>query len=152
MADAADLKDLEKKKNKELLLKLTTDIVVARLSGSFIEPEALPRLICSVYEALDGQSNAQGNKNGGVLKSQQPAVPIKKSIFPDYVVCLEDGKKLKMLKRHLQSNYGLTPEQYREKWGLPADYPLVAPNYAKRRSALARNIGLGRNSTNNSDS
>lgn len=139
-----DHTDLEKKKEKELLLKLTADITVAKLSGSLVEADALPGLIRSIYAAL-AEHDAQGKKVAGASERQQPAVPIKKSVYPDYIVCLEDGKKLKMLKRHLYSNYGLTPEQYREKWGLPSDYPLVAPNYAKRRSALARNIGLGRN-------
>ena len=79
-----------------------------------------------------------------VAEKPQPAVPVKKSVFPDFIICLEDGKKLKMLKRHLQTSYGLTPAQYREKWGLPHDYPMVAPSYAERRSVLAKTIGLGR--------
>lgn len=145
-----DQTDLEEKKEKELLLKLTAEITIAKLSSSLVEPEALPDLIRSVYAALAGQ-DAQGKKAANMAARQQPAVPIKKSIFPDYIVCLEDGKKLKMLKRHLKSNYDLTPDQYREKWGLPSDYPLVAPSYAERRSALARNIGLGRNIGSTSD-
>lgn len=139
-----DHTDLEQKKEKDLLLKLTADITIAKLSGSLVEADALPGLIRSIYAAL-AERDAHGKKGAGAAERQQPAVPIKKSVYPDYIVCLEDGKKLKMLKRHLHSNYGLTPEQYREKWGLPSDYPLVAPNYAARRSALARNIGLGRN-------
>lgn len=128
--------------NVPQLLRLTTEIVVAKVSGSPITAEALPDLIRNVYAALAGQS-AAGEATPEASRPQ-PAVPIRKSVYPDYIVCLEDGKKLKMLKRHLKSTYGMTPEQYREKWGLPSDYPLVAPNYAKRRSALAREIGLGR--------
>ncbi|QDH14649.1 MucR family transcriptional regulator [Oecophyllibacter saccharovorans] len=128
--------------NVPQLLRLTTEIVVAKISGSPISAEALPALIRNVYGALAGQP-AEGESSRAETR-QQPAVPIRKSVFPDYIICLEDGKKLKMLKRHLKSTYGMTPEQYREKWGLPVDYPLVAPNYAKRRSALAREIGLGR--------
>lgn len=128
-------------KNVPELLRLTTEIVVAKISGSPISAEALPELIRNVYAALAGQPNGEGGREAN---RPQPAVPIRKSVFPDYIICLEDGKKLKMLKRHLKSTYGMSPEQYREKWGLPSDYPLVAPNYAKRRSALAREIGLGR--------
>ncbi|MPW00156.1 MucR family transcriptional regulator [Bombella apis] len=125
------------------LLELTTDIVVAKLTGSDVSADSLPGLIRQVYEALAGQ----GGESGDVAEQtrQQPAVPVRKSVYPDYIVCLEDGKKLKMLKRHLKSTYDMTPDQYREKWGLPADYPMVAPAYAARRSELARTIGLGRN-------
>jgi predicted transcriptional regulator len=97
-------------------------------------------LIQSVYRSL----STAGEAEAAPAPAQSPAVPIKKSVFPDYIVCLEDGKKLKMLKRHLQTSYGLTPEAYRTKWGLPRDYPMVAPSYAAMRSGLAKKIGLGR--------
>ncbi|RFD18924.1 MucR family transcriptional regulator [Komagataeibacter melaceti] len=123
-------------------LELTTQIVSAHVSNNSVAADALPDLIRHVYQALAtvGQSAQEAPK-------LQPAVPVKRSVFPDYIVCLEDGKKLKMLKRHLHSAYGMTPEQYRERWGLPAEYPMVAPNYAERRSSLAREIGLGRKIT-----
>jgi len=121
------------------VLNLTAQIVSAHLAHNTVPANDLPALIQSVFNTL---------KNAGskVVEPEklQPAVPVKKSVFPDYIVCLEDGKKLKMLKRHLQTSYGMTPEQYREKWGLPRDYPMVAPNYAEKRSALARQSGLGR--------
>ena len=117
----------------QAILTLTAQIVSAHVSNNSVSSEALPDLIRHVHQALSGvgQPAAEPEK-------LQPAVT------PDYIVCLEDGKKLKMLKRHLQSAYGMTPDQYRERWGLPSDYPMVAPNYAERRSALARQIGLGR--------
>ncbi|MDF7674983.1 MucR family transcriptional regulator [Acetobacteraceae bacterium ESL0709] len=124
------------------LLRLTADIVTAKISNSPLSSEDLSTLISNVYAALADQGAPAKVEPAA---AQQPAVPVRKSVFPDYIICLEDGKKLKMLKRHLQSAYGMTPEQYREKWSLPPEYPLVAPNYAKRRSALAREIGLGRN-------
>ncbi|MXV44638.1 MucR family transcriptional regulator [Saccharibacter sp. 17.LH.SD] len=146
--DQANIRERE----HEELLKLTTEITIAKVAGSFVEIDALPGLIRSIYMALAGQSGSVSGRGDGEASARpQPAVPIKKSVYPDYIVCLEDGKKLKMLKRHLQSNYGLSPEQYREKWGLPDDYPLVAPNYAERRSVLARHIGLGRNIGSASD-
>ncbi|QDH12989.1 MucR family transcriptional regulator [Formicincola oecophyllae] len=133
---------IEPATNKAHLLSLTTDIIVARLSSTYVAPDNLAQLIRDVYAALA----VPGSPTQSQAPTTQPvpAVPVRKSVYPDYIVCLEDGKKLKMLKRHLKSTYGMTPEQYREKWGLPVDYPLVAPNYAKRRSALAREIGLGR--------
>ncbi|ACI52927.1 transcriptional regulator, MucR family [Gluconacetobacter diazotrophicus PA1 5] len=123
-------------------LELTAQIVSAHVSNNTVVADSVPDLIRQVYQALAslGQVAPEPEK-------LQPAVPIKRSVFPDYIVCLEDGKKLKMLKRHLQSAYGMTPEQYRERWGLPSDYPMVAPNYAERRSTLAREIGLGRKIT-----
>jgi len=121
------------------LLDLTAQIVSAHVSNNSTSSDSLPELIRQVYRALDGAGQIEPEP-----EKLQPAVPIKRSVFPDYIVCLEDGKKLKMLKRHLQSAYGMTPEQYRERWGLPSDYPMVAPNYAERRSTLAREIGLGR--------
>ncbi|MCX8666654.1 MucR family transcriptional regulator [Acetobacteraceae bacterium B3987] len=125
------------------LLELTTDIVVAKLAGSDVAVDSLPGLIRQVYEALAGQGSER--QTAAEQNKQQPAVPVRKSVYPDYIICLEDGKKLKMLKRHLKSTYDMTPDQYREKWGLPSDYPMVAPAYAARRSELARTIGLGRN-------
>ena len=122
------------------VLELVAQIVSAHCASSTVEVEALPALIHQVHAAL-----MQVGEPEPIHKERpEPAVPPKKSVFPDYIVCLEDGKKLKMLKRHLLSAYGMTPEQYREKWDLPASYPMVAPNYAERRSVLARQIGLGR--------
>ena len=122
------------------LLPLVTDIVAAHLSNNNVPSAELPQLIREVYQALAAASG------GGPSPAARPeaAVPVKKSVTPDYIVCLEDGKKLKMLKRHLRTAYGLSPEQYRAKWGLPADYPMVAPTYAAQRSAFAKKIGLGR--------
>ncbi|GBR01493.1 MucR family transcriptional regulator [Acetobacter oeni] len=121
------------------LLELTAEIVSAHVANNSFAADGLPALIRDVYAALEAAGQAVPEP-----EKLQPAVPIKRSVFPDYIVCLEDGKKLKMLKRHLQSAYGMTPDQYRERWGLPSDYPMVAPNYAERRSTLAREIGLGR--------
>ncbi|EGG78678.1 Putative mucR family transcriptional regulatory protein [Gluconacetobacter sp. SXCC-1] len=118
-------------------LALTVEIITAYVSENKISPDELIRLIGTVYNSLSVPT-ASG------VKEQIPAVPIKRSVFPDYIICLEDGKKLKMLKRHLQASYGMTPEEYRRKWGLPSHYPMVAPNYTVRRSELAREIGLGR--------
>jgi predicted transcriptional regulator len=119
-------------------LELTTEIVSAHVSNNSVSLNELPNLIQDVYKTLVAVGTASVKP-----ERPQPAVPIKKSIFPDFVVCLEDGKKLKMLKRHLKTAYNLTPEQYRERWGLASDYPMVAPNYAKHRSRLAKKIGLG---------
>lgn len=110
----------------------------AHVANNSIMAEALPQLIQDVYHSLSGAGVEQA-----VPDRPAPAVPVKKSIFPDYIVCLEDGKKLKMLKRHLKTSFNLTPDQYRERWGLPADYPMVAPNYASHRSSLAKQTGLG---------
>jgi predicted transcriptional regulator len=122
------------------VLGLTAQIVAAHVSHNTVPPTHLPALIKDVYRTLSGM----GREPEPVVQNRPvPAVPIRKSIFPDYLVCLEDGKKLKMLRRHLNTSYGMTPEQYREKWGLSADYPMVAPNYAKHRSSLAKQIGLG---------
>jgi predicted transcriptional regulator len=122
------------------LLGLTAEIVAAHVSNNSVALADLPNLIQEVYRTLSSVGQP-------MVKSQpdrpQPAVPVKKSITPEYLICLEDGKKLKMLKRHLQTSYNLTPEQYRERWGLGPDYPMVAPNYAKHRSSLAKKIGLG---------
>ena len=121
------------------LLSLAAQIVSAHVGHNAVPVEDLPALIKSVYATLV-QPEAQTPEP----EKREPAVPIKKSVFADHIVCLEDGKKLKMLKRHLHTSYGLTPEQYRVKWGLPANYPMVAPNYAEKRSELAKAFGLGR--------
>jgi predicted transcriptional regulator len=126
---------------RQVILPMVTEIVAAHLSNNTVAVADIPRLINEVYGALNGLG--QASLAAAMGSTQEPAVPVKKSIMPDHIICLEDGKKLKMLKRHLRTVYGLTPEQYREKWNLPADYPMVAPNYAKKRSSLARQIGLG---------
>ncbi|QEO18753.1 MucR family transcriptional regulator [Acetobacter vaccinii] len=118
---------------------LTTEIVAAYVSSNTTAADQVPGLIADVYKTLVSLDADQAPE-----KDRVPAVPVKKSVYPDYIVCLEDGKKLKMLKRHLKSAYDMTPEQYRERWGLPADYPMVAPSYAAQRSRLAQEIGLGR--------
>lgn len=129
----------EKAEHSELLL-LTTEIVSSHLGNNQVAAEEIPAIIQKVYKTLASVSyDAIDN-----MDRPQPAVPIKKSITDDYIVCLEDGKKLKMLKRHLKTAYNMSPEEYKERWGLPADYPMVAPNYAKQRSALAKEIGLGK--------
>ena len=120
------------------VLGLTAQIVSAHVSNNAVSPDALPSLIQEVYKTLAGVG-----KEAPPPERPQPAVPVKKSVFQDHIVCLEDGKKLKMLKRHLKTAYNMTPEQYRERWGLGPDYPMVAPDYAKRRSSLAKQIGLG---------
>jgi len=119
---------------------MTTDIVSAYVSHNELPGSQIPDVIRSVYATLNGQS-AGGSTPQTPLK---PAVSIRRSVAPDYIICLEDGKKLKMLKRHLRTAYGLSPDEYRVKWGLPTDYPMVAPNYSKQRSAFAKKIGLGR--------
>ncbi len=121
------------------LLSLTTDIVSAHVANNTVPLAELPGLITSVYRTLANIGPASAEPSD----RPAPAVPVRKSVMPDYLVCLEDGKRLKMLKRHLNTAYNMTPEQYRERWGLPADYPMVAPNYARQRSRLAKEIGLG---------
>lgn len=122
------------------ILGLTATIVSAHISKNQIEADALPSLIQSVYRSLSTVGDAELSP----APAREPAVPIKKSVFPDYIVCLEDGRKMKMLKRHLETSYGLSPDAYRAKWGLPRDYPMVAPSYAAVRSGLAMSFGLGR--------
>ena len=122
------------------LLVYSADIVAAFVAQNKISPEQLPEIIRSVHQALSSLSGAQPAPQS----EQKPAVPINKSVNHDYIVCLEDGAKLKMLKRYLRTRYNLSPEEYRRKWGLPADYPMVAPAYAARRSEFARQIGLGK--------
>ncbi|WNK00164.1 MucR family transcriptional regulator [Thalassospiraceae bacterium LMO-JJ14] len=121
------------------LLELTSEIVSAHASNNTIAANDLPQIIKDVFATLQTLGSIDAPQ-----ERPQPAIAIKKSITPDYIVCLEDGKQLKMLKRHLKTSYNMTPEEYRERWGLPADYPMVAPNYAKKRSSLAKKIGLGR--------
>ena len=122
------------------ILDVTARIVAAHLTNNPVEASALPSLIQSVYRTLSSVDEPEAAPSA----AQMPAVPVKKSVFPDFIICLEDGQKLKMLKRHLQTSYGLTPGAYRAKWGLPQDYPMVAPSYAAKRSNLAKQIGLGR--------
>jgi predicted transcriptional regulator len=130
----------EPKADQSDLLALTAEIVASHVSNNSVQHADLPGLINEVYKAL----SQVGAPVAEVPAARpQPAVPIRKSVFPDHIVCLEDGKKLKMLKRHLMTSYNLTPEQYRERWGLPADYPMVAPDYAEQRRDLAKKIGLG---------
>ncbi len=123
------------------LLGLTAQIVAAHVSNNEVARDSLPNLIQDVYRTLAGIG--KDAPPPPPADKPAPAVPVKKSVFPEYIICLEDGKKLKMLKRHLATAYNMTPEQYREKWNLAADYPMVAPSYAKQRSSLAKKIGLG---------
>lgn len=124
----------------ETLITLTSDIVAAHVSNNDVDVEDVPGLITNVFGALAGL----GSQAEAAEERPEPAVSVRASIKPDYIVCLEDGKKLKMLKRYLRTNYDMTPEQYRARWNLPSDYPMVAPNYAEKRRDLAKKIGLGR--------
>ncbi|MTJ84423.1 MAG: MucR family transcriptional regulator [Telmatospirillum sp.] len=124
--------------NQNELLALTTQIVAAHVANNTVNVADLPQLIHEVFRTLSSVGTAPVT-----LERPQPAVPVKKSVTPDYIICLEDGKKLKMLKRHLKTAYNMSPEEYRDRWSLPADYPMVAPNYAQHRSSLAKKIGLG---------
>ncbi len=123
------------------LIDLSADIVCAYVSHNALSVTDLPKLIADVHAALRGLGGATAATASEELK---PAVPVKKSVSPDFIICLEDGKKFKSLKRHLRTHYNLSPEEYREKWGLPADYPMVAPSYSETRSRLAKDNGLGR--------
>lgn len=134
---------MAEKPDESEVLKLTAQIVAAHAANNQQAHDALPRAIRAVYGALVHAGDAPP----APVERAQPAVPVRKSVFPDYIVCLEDGKQLKMLKRHLSTSYNMTPEQYRAKWGLEASYPMVAPNYAERRSELAKQIGLGTHRT-----
>ncbi len=125
--------------NDDTLITLTADIVAAHVSNNSVAVNDLPQLIANVHGALAG---LDGPGSAPEVR-QEPKVPIRSSIKPDYIVCLEDGKRLKMLKRHLMTHYQMTPDQYRQKWGLNSDYPMVAPNYAEQRRTLAKAIGLG---------
>ena len=125
------------------LLALTSDIVSSHVANNSVAVNDVPALIQNVYATLAGLASGARPAEA----RPEPAVPIRSSVKPDYIVCLEDGKKLKMLKRHLMVSFGMTPDQYRAKWGLPADYPMVAPNYAEARRVLAKQIGLGTSKT-----
>jgi predicted transcriptional regulator len=120
------------------MIAWTADIVASHVQNNSVAISDLPVLIKTVYESLAGLGGE------AAAEKPQPAVSVRRSVTPDFIICLEDGRKLKMLKRHLSTAYGMSPEEYREKWGLPADYPMVAPNYAKQRSSLAKKIGLGK--------
>jgi predicted transcriptional regulator len=137
MALAADSQVLK----SEDILRLATEIVAAYVSNNPLPVSEVPAMIKSVHGTLGGLA---GTAQSEIATGQKPVVPVKRSVNPDYIICLEDGKKLKMLKRYLRSNFNMTPEEYRAKWGLPADYPMVAPNYAAQRSEFAKKIGLGR--------
>jgi len=129
--------------SKEALLGMATDIVSAYVSKNVLASEEISDLINAVYTALAG---VQSDDVGRLANDQKPAVSVRRSITPEHIICLEDGKKLKMLKRYLRTNFNMTPEEYRAKWNLPHDYPMVAPNYAKQRSDFAKTIGLGKGS------
>jgi predicted transcriptional regulator len=123
----------------EMLITLTADIVTAHVANNNVDGETLPSLIENVYGALSGLGAVET-----VEERPEPAVSVRASVKNDHLVCLEDGKKMKMLKRHLMTDHGMTPDEYRERWNLPADYPMVAPDYAEKRRELAKKIGLGR--------
>ncbi|MGB7408650.1 MAG: MucR family transcriptional regulator [Pontixanthobacter sp.] len=125
---------------KETLITLTSDIVAAHVSNNKVEVDDVAALISNVYGALAQLDSPQEEEE----ERPEPAVSVRASVKPDYIVCLEDGKKLKMLKRYLRTNFDMTPDEYRARWELPADYPMVAPNYAEKRRDLAKKIGLGR--------
>ena len=125
--------------SEDMLLTLTADIVAAHVSNNSVAVNDLPGLIQNVHQALSGISGSSSAPE----PKPEPKVSIRSSVKPDYIVCLEDGKRLKMLKRHLMTHYNMTPDQYRQKWGLENDYPMVAPNYAEQRRTLAKSIGLG---------
>ena len=126
---------------EEELLRMTADVVAAYVSNNTLPTGQLAEVINAVYNSLKG---LEGQVAEPPPEPAKPAVPIRKSITPDFLICLEDGKKLKMLKRHLRSTYNMTPDEYRTRWGLAPDYPMVAPNYAEQRSVFAKKIGLGR--------
>jgi predicted transcriptional regulator len=135
--------DMDLNEGEGSLLRLTAEIVAAYVSKNPLPAQQIPEVISTVYSSLTGLNSAP---KAIAAEPPKPAVPIRKSVTPEYIVCLEDGRKLKMLKRHLRSTYNMTPDEYRAKWGLPADYPMVAPNYAAQRSDFAKKIGLGRTS------
>ncbi len=131
---------MSEEQNNAEIIEFTTDIVAAYVGNNVVSTGDLPALIGEIYKALSKAAKTGDEPAAAPLK---PAVPTKKSLTDDYLICLEDGKKFKSLKRHLRTHYNLTPEEYREKWGLPPNYPMVAPNYAAARSRLAKEIGLG---------
>lgn len=126
------------------LIEMTADIVSAYVGNNAVAPADIPTLIQRIHAALGDVANGTG---AAALAKAEPAVPIRKSVTPDFLICLEDGKKFKSLKRHLRTHYNLSPDEYRRKWGLPRDYPMVAPNYAQARSKLAKKMGLGQKSS-----
>lgn len=128
--------------NDSLLLQMASKVAAAYLKNNSVPAEQVPEVIQNVYETL--KNIEQGNDVELLARDLRPAVPVNKSVTPDYIVCLEDGKRLKMMKRHLRTSFKMTPDQYREKWGLPSNYPMVAPNYAVKRSNFAKKAGLGR--------
>jgi predicted transcriptional regulator len=130
---------------KSSLIELTANIAAAYVSNHSVAQADLPKLIATIYRSLAAAPHDGQDNKAAEAAELKPAIPVRKSITPDYIICLEDGKKFKSLKRHLRTHYDLSPEQYREKWGLPVDYPMVAPNYAEARSSLAKKIGLGQN-------
>lgn len=136
-----DIPDTSTPADRAELVRLTARVVAAYVKHSFVPAASVPGVLESVYGAF---ARAAAPAAAPPAEKPVPAAPINRSVRPDYIVCLEDGKKLKMLKRHLWTHYGMTPDEYRRKWDLPADYPMVAPDYAKQRSSLAKQIGLGR--------
>ena len=130
----------EDHKNNNELLRMTAKIVASYVGNNSLSADQVSEIIRTVSSAL---KQLRQGENGAHKATGRPAVPIRRSITPDYIICLEDGRKLKMLKRHLRTTFSMTPDEYRARWGLPADYPMVAPNYAKRRSEFAKKIGLG---------
>jgi len=138
MADNENWDGVDRRRDAETIRNLTADIVAAHVSNNSVAVNDLPQLISNVWAALSGLSPVNA-----VEEKPVPKVPVRSSVKPDYIICLEDGKRLKMLKRHLQTHYQMTPDDYRRKWGLAADYPMVAPNYAEQRRTLAKQIGLG---------
>jgi predicted transcriptional regulator len=130
----------EIERSEDAMLKQVTEIVTAYLSKNVLPPDEVPALIRSVHATLGGIAGVETP----AATASEPAVPIKKSVKADYIICLEDGKKLKMLKRYLRARYDMSPDQYRAKWGLPGDYPMTAPNYAAKRSEFAKKFGLGK--------
>ncbi|MBX9467297.1 MAG: MucR family transcriptional regulator [Rhizobium rhizophilum] len=135
------MSEVQQGPSQQLLVELTADIVSAYVSNHMVQVSDLTTLIADVHQALN--STASPTPVPAVVEKPKPPVPIRKSIEDDYLICLEDGQKFKSLKRHLMTHYNMTPEEYREKWGLPADYPMVAPAYAEARSRLAKEMGLG---------
>jgi predicted transcriptional regulator len=135
--------DIRGKVSDEDMLRMTTEVVSAYVGNNMLPAAQIPDVIRTVYSSLRDLSSIEGHSE---RESPKPAIPVRRSVTPDYIICLEDGKKLKMLKRHLRTTYNMSPDEYRTKWALPADYPMVAPNYAKQRSDFAKQIGLGRKS------
>ena len=135
--------DIRGKLSDEDMLRMTTEVVSAYVGNNMLPAAQIPEVIRTVYSSLRDLSGTEGHME---RESPKPAIPVRRSVTPDYIICLEDGKKLKMLKRHLRTTYNMSPDDYRAKWALPPDYPMVAPNYAKQRSDFAKQIGLGRKS------